>query len=61
MCALHGTKMSLLFREGRFREEGKMGAFGSSQISIPLLCACSVMLGPDHTGWRHIASAARQL
>lgn len=44
VCALHGTEMSLLFRERRFREEGKSGAFCSSQISILLLCAGNVML-----------------
>lgn len=37
VCALHGTEMSLLFRERRFREEGKIGAFCCSQISILLL------------------------
>lgn len=45
VCALHGTEMSLLFRERRFREEGKIGAFRSSQISILLLCAGNVMPG----------------
>lgn len=43
MCALHGTEMSLLFRERRFREEGKISASCSSQISISLLCAGNVM------------------
>lgn len=43
VCALHGTEMSLLFRERRFREESKIGAFCSSQISISLLCAGNVM------------------
>ena len=43
VCALHGTEMSLLFRERRFREEGKIGAFCSSQISILLLCAGNVI------------------
>lgn len=38
MCALHGTEMSLLFRERRFRED-KIGAFCSGQISLSLLCA----------------------
>lgn len=43
VCALHGTEMSLLFRERRFREEGNIGASCSSQISILLLCAGSVV------------------
>lgn len=43
VCALHGAEMSLLFRERRFREDGKIGAFCSSQISISLLCAGNVM------------------
>lgn len=43
VCALHGTEMSLLFRERRFREDGKIGAFCSSQISISLLYAGNVM------------------
>lgn len=43
MCALHGTEMSLLFRERRFRAEDKIGAFCGSQIYISLLCAGNVM------------------
>lgn len=53
--------MSLWFREKRFREEGKIGAFAAakfpSQSCMPETL-CPVL---DQTGWNHIVLEAKQM
>ena len=58
---LHETEMSLWFREKRFREEGKIGAFAAAKF--PYQCCMPETLCPvqDQTGSHHIAREAKHM
>lgn len=61
MRTLHETEMSLWFREKRFREDGKIGAFSAAKF--PSQCGMPETLCPvqDQTGSHHIALEAKHM